>query len=92
MKIEWTKRAVKRLEKEIAFISKENPIAANKVSAIILMCVDKLEDMPNLGRPGRVQKTRELIILNLPYIVLYRIQNNTIQIIRLFHTSRKWIE
>lgn len=42
-----------------------------------------------VGRPGRVFGTRELVIERYPYIVPYRIQGNAVQLLRVFHTSRK---
>jgi len=34
--------------------------------------------------------TRELVVRNLPYIIPYRVRDNTIEILRVLHTSRRW--
>ncbi|PIW88418.1 MAG: type II toxin-antitoxin system mRNA interferase toxin, RelE/StbE family, partial [Nitrospirae bacterium CG_4_8_14_3_um_filter_44_28] len=39
---------------------------------------------------GRVEGTRELVISGLPYIIPYRVKNNTIEILRVLHAARKW--
>ena len=51
--------------------------------------VTTLEDHPFLGRPGRIDGTRELVIGRYPYIVAYR-QTAAIEILAVVHTSRRW--
>lgn len=53
---------------------------------------DFLGDHPKIGRIGRVAGTYELVIPGIPYIVPYRIRNQEVQILSVFHTSRKWPE
>jgi toxin ParE1/3/4 len=43
-----------------------------------------------MGRPGRIEGTRELVITGTPFIVTYRIRRNDLQILAVMHTSRKW--
>ena len=45
--------------------------------------------MPNRSRPGRIPGTRELVLLNLPFLLPYRVQNNCIQVLRVFHMARQ---
>jgi toxin ParE1/3/4 len=51
-----------------------------------------LKQHPALGRPGRIIGTRELVVPDTPYIIPYRIKEDEIQILRVFHGSRKWPE
>ena len=53
---------------------------------------DFLGDHPKIGRIGRVAGTYELVIPGIPYIVPYRIRNQEVQILSVYHTSRKWPE
>ena len=48
-----------------------------------------LPENPQIGRPGRVPGTRELIIPKTPFIVPYRLQGNAIQILRIYHGARR---
>ena len=73
-----------------AFISNDNPAAAQKVLAIIWETTKLLEQHPHIGRPGRVAGTRELVIPNTPFIVPYRIISDEIQILRVIHGARNW--
>jgi len=90
MRIKWLKRALENLEAEAAYIAQENPQAAGECVNRILNAVQQLAQHPNIGRAGRVFGTRELVITRYPYIVPYRIKNETIEVLRIFHTSRKW--
>jgi len=45
--------------------------------------------MTGLGWPGRTPGTREPVVMNTRYIVPYRVRGNTIEVLRVFHTSRR---
>jgi plasmid stabilization system protein ParE len=42
------------------------------------------------GRPGRVARTRELVLTGTPYFLPYRIVGDTIRIHRVFHSACRW--
>ncbi len=90
MKLIWTKPAAAALERIQDYIAKENPYAAWEGVQRIKQAVTLLSEHPKLGRPGRVRGTWELVIVGLPYIVPYRIKEKQIQILSVYHTSRKW--
>jgi toxin ParE1/3/4 len=91
MNILWSPEAVNDLMSLRAYIAADNPAAARKVALHIMHNIEQLlPDNPRLGRPGRVPGTRELVIPNTPFIVPYRLQRNTIQILRIYHGSRRW--
>jgi toxin ParE1/3/4 len=91
MNILWSPEAVNDLMSLRAYIAAENPAAARKVVLHIMHNIEQLlPDNPQLGRPGRVPGTRELVIPNTPFIFPYRLQRNTIQILRIYHGSRRW--
>ena len=92
MRVRWTHPAAKALERIQDFIAKDNPTAAFEVAQRIRLAVDRLDKYPRIGRMGRVQGTYELVIHGIPYIVTYRIREEEIQILSVYHTSRKWPE
>jgi toxin ParE1/3/4 len=51
---------------------------------------DLLALYPQLGRPGRVKGTRELIISGSPFIAVYRVKKTRIEILRILHWARRW--
>jgi len=88
--IEWTKRALRRLDQVGSTIAEDNPNASASVVARIVSSVEKLADYPAVGRIGRAIGTRELVITALPYIIPYRVKETTIEIITVMHTAQKW--
>ena len=88
--IRWLKRALASLDAEASFIALDNPAAAAHVVDTIVRSVELLAQHPGLGRPGRVEGTRELVVANTPYLVPYRVRNNVVEILRVFHGARKW--
>jgi toxin ParE1/3/4 len=49
-----------------------------------------LEKFPELGRTGRKPDTRELIFTGLPYLAIYRIHGDAIEILRILHGAQIW--
>jgi len=89
MEVKWLKTALNNLNKEAEYIAQDNPQAACVVVQRIRECVNLLKDNSSLGRPGRIEGTRELVIDKTSYIVPYRICNHRVEILRVFHTARK---
>ncbi len=92
MKIVWTEPAAKALEEIQDYMARDNPAAAYDIAIIIRAVVQNLSSHPEMGRKGRVVNTYELVISDIPYIVIYRIKPEEIHILTVFHTSRKWPE
>ena len=92
MRVRWTEPAATALGKIQDYISNENPKAAFEVVRRIRIAVNQLETQPKIGRSGRVRDTYELVVYDLPYIVPYRIVNEEVQILSVYHTSRQWPE
>lgn len=89
MEIKWLRKALRNLDEEAAYIARENPAAAIAVINRVRQTVHLLADDPELGRPGRIPGTKELVIPHTRYIVPYRIASDRVEILRVFHTSRK---
>jgi toxin ParE1/3/4 len=90
MEIVWRPTALNDLESIREFIAQENPQAATRVHSAIRSAVDPLAGYPNLGRAGRVDGTRELIVVDFPYIIVYRVLEEQVRILSVMHTSRQW--
>ncbi len=90
MKTIWTEPAAKALEEIQDYIAKDNPAAAYDTVMIIRAAVQNLNFHSKMGRTGRVANTYELIIADIPYIVVYRIKSKEIHVLSVFHTARKW--
>jgi toxin ParE1/3/4 len=85
----WLRTALRNLDDEAMYIATDDPKPAQLVVRRILGAVAVLAEQPALGCPGRVVGTRELVELKTRYIVPYRVQGQTVEILRVFHTSRR---
>ena len=72
------------------FIMEDNPAAVQSTLDKIQHAISNLAEHPHLGRSGRVPKTRELIIADLPFIIPYQVRRNRLEVLRIYHTARKW--
>jgi toxin ParE1/3/4 len=90
MKIKWVRLALDDLDAVGDFIAQDNPEAASRVLRRIWDAVQMLAEHPHAGRAGRVPGTRELVITDTPFIIPYRVAENTVQILRILHAKRKW--
>ncbi|RJP27499.1 MAG: type II toxin-antitoxin system RelE/ParE family toxin [Candidatus Omnitrophota bacterium] len=89
MKIIWTTRAKRSLSLIADYIAENNPSAAYHTIRKIRQSTNRLKDFPFIGRSGRVEGTRELVVLS-NYILPYRIKEDRIEILHVFHAQRKW--
>ncbi len=91
MNLVWSPQAIQDLDDLYAYISQDDPAAAKELAARIVSLIEtRLPSMPHLGKPGRVDGTRELVVAGTPFIVPYRVEDREIRILRVYHASRRW--
>lgn len=86
----WLKRAIGDRDAQLDYIAQDNPLAAVTQGDRVEEQLDLLLQHPQMGRPGRKQGTRELVISRTPFIVVYRIKGKRIELLRLLHGSQQW--
>jgi len=90
VRIRWTDLAEKDLD---AIGAHDQQAASKSVAASIVIrlirAADSLLENPARAKQGRAPGTRELVLTDLPYILPFRVVRDEIQILRVFHTSRK---
>jgi len=89
MRVRWLRRALRNLDEEATYIATDDPEAPRRVVEHVLKAVVMLAARPGLGRPGRVPGTRELVVQKTRYVVPYRVRGDSIEILRVFHSSRR---
>ncbi len=47
---------------------------------------------PVMGKSGRVEAPRELVTSGTPYIVVYRVKGKTVEILRVLHSSKSYLD
>jgi len=90
MRVKWLRQALRNLDDEAAFIAQDSPRSATAFVKRVTESAEMLAAHPQMGRPGRVPGTRELVVTHFPYIIPYRVRGQSVEILRVFHTSRKW--
>ena len=91
MNLIWSPEAIDDLISVRDYIAANDPRAARDVVLAITTLVERqLPQFPNSGREGRVEGTLELVVPGLPFVVPYRLRGQTIEIVRVYHTSRRW--
>lgn len=92
MNLIWLRRAIANREAQLNYIGQDSLRAAIEQGDRITQQVNQLRQHPEMGRPGRIKGTRELVIGRTPFIVVYRLKVQRIEIIRLLHGSQQWLE
>ena len=92
MKVLWSPEARQDLREIYVYLAADNPDAARALQKRIKQSVALLRENPQIGRPGRVPGTRELVVSGTSYIVPYQIWEKRLALLRVYHTARKWPE
>lgn len=90
MKLVWTTRALAELDDIFAYVATDNSAAAERLTFTIEAKAQLLLDHPEMGRPGRVDGTREFVVTGTPYILPYRVRDGRVEILAALHASRQW--
>jgi addiction module RelE/StbE family toxin len=88
MAVKWTKRAVQNLASVLDYIARDKPLAAAKFGADARKKIAILEEHPYIGKASDEPGVRELLI-HENYVVIYRVRDGELQILRFRHTRRK---
>jgi toxin ParE1/3/4 len=73
------------------YIAQDNPVAALELDELIEQKADQLLEQPTLYRAGRKRGTREMVV-HPNYIVIYRVQGDVVEILRVKHAAQQWPE
>jgi addiction module RelE/StbE family toxin len=89
MRLRWTPQAAGDLEAIFEYLRTNRPHLASQTIARIYSSVQTLKQFPQMGRPLPRKDLRALLIRGLPYICIYRISGEAIQLLHLYHTSQQ---
>ena len=92
MKVRWTLPAANQLRSIFDYIAEDNPAAAERTVKRIREAIQRTVRMPLTGRVGRVAGTREIPVPGSAYLVAYRIVEQTIHVLAVFHGAQRWPE
>ena len=89
MRLAWTPEATRSRNAVYDHIEADNPAAALTMDELFEEKASHLMDHPNLGRKGKVEGTRELVVHH-HYILIYDVTGDRVRVLRVLHTARQW--
>jgi toxin ParE1/3/4 len=89
VKLVWHPLAMADRECIMDFIARDKPLAALALDEDFEAHAERIEANPCLYRPGRMPGTREAVV-HPNYIMVYRIESETITILRVLHAAQRW--
>ena len=89
-RVRWTGPAANDFTRIIDRIREDNSSAAQRVAQTIYKGVAALRAFPQRGRIGLAPNTRELVFPPWPYIVVYEVIEEDVQVLRIRHAAQDW--
>lgn len=92
MRVEWTQKAAFDLFEADLYLRQKNPLKATEMALAISHAEKRLLEHPGIAREGRILGTREYVLKKFPYILVFRIKANGLEVLAFFHASRQPLE
>jgi toxin ParE1/3/4 len=90
MRIRWTTPAAEDLESIKVYLARHYPHFAELTVRAIYKGIRGLRGFPHQGRPGHRPGTRELALSPLPYVVVYRVNSEAVEVLHIYHGAQDW--
>ena len=92
--IEWTESAWEDLDNLSDYLLGEGVSfeAVEEYVKRIFKAPEHLTTLPGAGKPGRMQGTREWLVKDTPYALIYDLPTGKVRILRVMHGSRQFPE
>jgi toxin ParE1/3/4 len=88
MRIRWTPAAAADLQGISDYLKEHHPRYRDPTMRKLYGSILALKKWPGLGRPGREEGTREILFPPSPYVAVYRVREQTIEIMRIYHAAQ----
>ncbi len=91
MRVRWTEASARDLTAICDYIQTHSGAeTARKVALRLYERVSSLSQFPHVGRPGKKNGTRELVMHGLPFLAIYRVDKDAVEVIRILHGAQRW--
>lgn len=87
MRIRWTPAAAADLENISEYLARHHPRYRQPTMKKLYDAICALRHAPYSGRP-EVDGTREVLFPPMPYVAVYRVRREAVEVLRVFHTSQ----
>ena len=88
MRIRWTPPAAADLQSISNYLKVRQPEYRQPTMRKLYAKIRASKDAPNVGRPGAVEGTRELLFSPMPYVAVYLAYGQTLEIWRIYHAAQ----
>jgi addiction module RelE/StbE family toxin len=88
MRIRWTPAAAADLEHISNYLKENHPDYRQPTLRKLYETIRTLKDNPYRGRSGREEGTREIFFPPIPYVAVYRVREQIIEMLRIYHTAQ----
>jgi len=89
MRIRWTPAAASDLQQINDYLRSHHPQYRDATVRKLYAAAQSLKNWPNRGRIGAEEDTRELLFPPLPYVLVYRVKEETVEVLRIFHGAQE---
>ena len=89
MQIRWTPAAAVDLQRISDYLRERHPHYRQGTIRKVYAAIQSLKEWPHLGRVGREEGTRELLFLPLPYVAVYRVREQSVEVLRIYHSAQE---
>jgi len=90
IRVRWTLPAADDLGSIKNYLQEHYPHFAEPTVRTIYQRIRSLKGLPYLGKPGHCVGTRELALTPLPYVVVYSVKDQAVEILHIYHGARDW--
>ena len=90
MLLRWTVPAADDLDNIKDYLDRHYPSFAEPTVRTIYERIRSLKTAPYIGRPCHRSGTRELPLAPLPYLVVYTVTPEAVEILHIYHGSQNW--
>ena len=88
MRIRWTPAAAADLQGISDYLKEHHPRYRDPTMRKLYGTIRELKHWPGRGRPGREEGTREVLFPPTPYVAVYRVREQTIEVMRIYHGAQ----
>jgi len=90
IRLKWSLTAQQDMSNIREYLIQNAPSALAAMHDRITTAAESLRQFPRRGKPGRVDSTRELIVTNVPYTLVYTVEDTHVAITRVLHQAQNW--
>jgi toxin ParE1/3/4 len=88
MRIRWTPAAAADLQSISDYLKDHHPHYRDTTLRNLYRAITGLKRSPRRGRPGGEPGTREILFPPMPYVAVYRVGDQAIEVLRIYHAAQ----